>query len=112
MDEYNILFKYGIEVGILGAFLWAFKKILSSVLDDKTAMMEMIGNNTEAFHEVKETMHEVKDAVKDSCITLKTFRDEAITAISGFQEKHENLTARDEEMLELLKGLNGKEKGQ
>ena len=103
MDEYNILFKYGIEVGILGAFLWAFKKILSSVLDDKTTMMEIVGNNTEA-------LHDMKDTIRDSCDTLKSFREEAVTAIRGFQEKHKMITDRDEEIIELLRGMNGKEK--
>ena len=103
MDEYNILFKYGIEVGILGAFLWAFKKVLSHVLDDKTAMMEIVGQNTEAFYSLKDTM-------KDHCEGLKAFRAESMEAISGFQDQHKRLCERDEKMLEILKRLNGKEK--
>lgn len=107
MDEYNILFKYGVEVGILGAFLWAFKRILSYVLNDKATMMEVVSKNTEAFYEVK-------GAIKESCNSQKSFQEEAVRAIKGFQQSHRSHSDRDEKMIKMLgniaESLNGEKK--
>ena len=108
MEEYNILFKYGIEVGILGAFLWAFKRVLSAVINDKARNMEIIVQNTEAFYDLKGTM-------KGMEVSLQDFSDKAISAITGveqrFADKHEALLLRDREVIELLKEIKDCKKG-
>lgn len=82
MDEYSIIAKYGVEIGILGAFIWAFRKVLSSVLDDKAATMEVIGKNTEAFFDLK-------GSVKESCRVTKENRDAIKDVSKSMNQIHE-----------------------